>query len=170
MFESCQVLHPRQTGFDHICTNLENLQLTNDVYDITVGYPENLVHQETELLFKGRFPNTICFHVKKHKLSDIKKIGYGKWVDEAFKAKEQNLKEFYESRQEFNGEILNSEVDFLSAYWSIFKWTCIFSGYVYTTVTFSSYFYFQLISGAIFAVITKFKGVDRVLIDTVLNK
>lgn len=93
------VLHPRTTGFVSICDYMRKNNGLEQVVDVTIGYPQNLLQNETEI-FSKELPHEILFHVR---VFDISKIPLdnsllGKWVEERWAEKEQFLKQLYESK------------------------------------------------------------------------
>ena len=80
------------------------------MYDVTVGYPVNVVSSEFELLKTGRFPEEVHFDVKRYNLNELydsddtdlsKPVDASKWLLELWKNKEARLKTFYETTKHF---------------------------------------------------------------------
>ena len=91
------VLHPRITGFVSICDYMRTHNGLEQIIDVTIGYPQNLIQNETEI-FEKELPREILFDVR---VFDIKSVpeettALGKWVEARWAEKEQFLKQFYE--------------------------------------------------------------------------
>lgn len=70
-----------------------------NVYDITVGYPDEIVSSELEILQNGRFPHAVHFDVKRYKENDLPKdsCGLADWINKIWKEKENRLENFYKA-------------------------------------------------------------------------
>lgn len=93
------VLHPRTTGFVSMCEFMRNNNGLEQVIDVTVGYPQNLIQNETEI-FAKELPREILFHVHVYDIDEIPKetTEMGQWVETRWKEKEKFLKSLYESK------------------------------------------------------------------------
>ena len=93
------VLHPRVTGFISICNYMRNHNDLDQIVDVTIAYPQNLIQNETDI-FSKELPREIHFHVG---VFDIKTLSLDKqelstWVGGKWTEKEQFLKQFYEQK------------------------------------------------------------------------
>jgi len=91
------VLHPKVKGFVWYVQTLRQVGGIQSVYDITVGYPDEIISNETDILF-GKVPNEVHFHVKRY---SIKKLPYNEhelaeWIKKRWLEKEDRLKKFYD--------------------------------------------------------------------------
>lgn len=70
-----------------------------NIYDITVGYPDEIVSSELEILQNGRFPHAVHFNVKRYKENDLPKdnCGLANWINKIWQEKENRLKNFYKA-------------------------------------------------------------------------
>lgn len=69
------------------------------MYDVTVGYPDEIVSSEMEILQNGRFPHTVHFDVKRYKETDLPKdnCGLADWINKIWREKENRLENFYKT-------------------------------------------------------------------------
>jgi len=90
------VLQPRVTGFCFFVKTLREIGGIDSVYDVTVGYPYNIVQGEKELL-KGDVPKEVHFHFTKYSISElpVDEEDLEKWVLKVWEDKEERLKKFY---------------------------------------------------------------------------
>jgi len=91
------VLHPRVTGFSHILQKMRSCDYLENLYDVTVAYPDEIVQSETDLFFIGACPKKIHFDVRK---IDVKTIPtedkeVGEWLTKLWAKKEERLEKFY---------------------------------------------------------------------------
>lgn len=95
------VLHPRKTGFQFLSHKMIQNQQIDYIHDITVGYPRNLVADESDLVWSGEFPQEVHFHIEKFPITSLPNDleGLGDWVDKRFALKEQRLAKFYSKKQ-----------------------------------------------------------------------
>ena len=93
------VLHPRTTGFVSICEYMRRNNGLEQIVDVTIGYPQNLIQNETEV-FSKELPREIVFHVRVFDINTIPENGaeLGAWVEERWTEKDQLLKTFYETK------------------------------------------------------------------------
>lgn len=95
------VLHPRKTGFQFLAQKfIENEQI-ECIQDITVGYPRNLVTDETCMIMNGEFPEEVHFHLEKFNINKLPSDwdGLGDWIDARWSLKEQKLRKYYSERE-----------------------------------------------------------------------
>ncbi|VDK86423.1 unnamed protein product [Litomosoides sigmodontis] len=91
------VLHPRTTGFAYMIQVMRQKSYLKNIYDITVGYPDEIVSSELEILQNGRFPHAVHFDVRRYKEDDLPKdnCGLADWINKIWQEKENRLKNFY---------------------------------------------------------------------------
>lgn len=91
------VLHPRVTGFVHIIQKMRDCNYIDFVYDVTVGYPEEIVQTEVDLGVLGACPKKIVFDVKKIDIRDLPQDPeeLGLWLTKKWEEKEEKLHQFY---------------------------------------------------------------------------
>ena len=97
-------LHPKSRGFIYMLKGLRDYKI-DAVYDLTVGYPDNFVPTEVELMKNANFPREIHYHIIRHDASTIPTTDEGieKWLRERWAEKEERLKYFYD-HQRFRNE------------------------------------------------------------------
>uniref|UniRef100_A0A1I7VRS3 PlsC domain-containing protein n=1 Tax=Loa loa TaxID=7209 RepID=A0A1I7VRS3_LOALO len=93
------VLHPRTKGFSYMIQVMRQKSYLKNVYDITVGYPDEIVSSELEILQNGRFPHAVHFDVKKYNENDLPKdnCGLANWINKIWREKENRLENFYKA-------------------------------------------------------------------------
>uniref|UniRef100_A0A158Q7P2 PlsC domain-containing protein n=1 Tax=Elaeophora elaphi TaxID=1147741 RepID=A0A158Q7P2_9BILA len=93
------VLHPRTTGFAYMIQVMREKNYLKNVYDITIGYPDEIVSSEMEILQNGRFPHAVHFDVKRYKESDLPNdnSGLADWINKIWREKENRLENFYKA-------------------------------------------------------------------------
>ena len=93
------VLHPRTTGFVSIWEYMRDNNNLNQVVDVTVAYPKNLVQNEDDLLTE-ELPREIHFHVKVYDIHTMPsdRTELSKWLQERWREKEEFLKNFYDEK------------------------------------------------------------------------
>ncbi|CAG9531629.1 unnamed protein product [Cercopithifilaria johnstoni] len=93
------VLHPRTTGFSYMIQVMRQKSYLKNIYDITIGYPDDIVSSELEVLQKGRFPHAVHFDVKRYKENDLPKddCGLADWINKIWREKENRLANFYKT-------------------------------------------------------------------------
>ncbi|VDN00967.1 unnamed protein product [Thelazia callipaeda] len=96
------VLHPRTTGFVSLVQFMREKNYIKNIYDVTVGYPDEIVSTEFEVLIYGRLPNSVHFNVKQYKENDLPKSDrdLAEWINAIWKEKEIRLEKFYKSDSE----------------------------------------------------------------------
>ena len=94
------VLHPRTTGFISMLEYMRRNNNVDQVVDVTIGYPKNMVQNETDLLTK-QLPQEILFHVKVFDVKTLPRdsVGLSNWLLDRWQEKETLLKRFYEEKQ-----------------------------------------------------------------------
>ncbi|KAI6189723.1 Acl-9 [Aphelenchoides bicaudatus] len=103
------VLHPRTTGFNLILNQMRKNDYIRAVYDVTLGYPQHIVESEKQLIKEGRFPEAVCFDVKRYSVDEVcgeeadktKTVDASQWLTNLWKTKEHRLKEFYTGDKQF---------------------------------------------------------------------
>ncbi|KAK6107835.1 Acyltransferase family protein [Brugia pahangi] len=93
------VLHPRTTGFSYMIQVMRQKSYLKNVYDITVGYPDEIISSELEILRNGRFPHAVHFDVKRYNENDLPQDNTGliNWLNNIWREKEDRLKNFYKA-------------------------------------------------------------------------
>lgn len=93
-------LHPKSRGFVYTLKGLREYKI-DAVYDMTVGYPDNFIKTEGDLLSKCNLPREIHYHVTRHDATTIPETDEGMetWLRERWAEKEQRLKHFYANRK-----------------------------------------------------------------------
>lgn len=93
------VLHPRTTGFVSMYQFMRQNNQLDQVVDVTIGYPKNMVQNEDDLLTK-RFPQEILFHVRVFETNNIPRdtSRLRTWLQERWREKEDILKNFYQTK------------------------------------------------------------------------
>ncbi|VDM15949.1 unnamed protein product, partial [Wuchereria bancrofti] len=93
------VLHPRTTGFSYMIQVMRQKSYLKNVYDITVGYPDEIISSELEILRNGRFPHAVHFDVKRYNENDLPQDNTGliNWINNIWREKEDRLKNFYKA-------------------------------------------------------------------------
>lgn len=99
------VLHPRTTGFVSMCEFMRDNNGLEQIIDITIAYPQNILQNETEI-FSKELPREILFHVRVFDINTLPKetAELSKWVEARWAEKEQFLKKFYEHKSAFELE------------------------------------------------------------------
>ncbi|XP_042222835.1 lysocardiolipin acyltransferase 1-like [Homarus americanus] len=87
------LLHPRTTGFTYLVNKLRNSEQLDAVYDVTVAYPKTLPLTEIDLL-KGRMPEEVHFHIKRHHASSLPQTDEGlkAWLGDVWVEKDELLR------------------------------------------------------------------------------
>ncbi|KAI1722765.1 acyltransferase domain-containing protein [Ditylenchus destructor] len=102
------VLHPRTAGFNFIFNEMRKAGNLDNVYDVTVAYPDNIVQSEIDLVKNGAFPSSIHFDVKKYSINQILSSSSiqsvagsdpvydcSQWINNIWQQKEEQLRQFY---------------------------------------------------------------------------
>lgn len=105
------VLHPRTTGFVYLVQQLREKSI-EFVYDVTMGYPENICYGETELLY-AQFPQEVHIHFKEYRVQDLpeSEAELAEWCAQRWAEKEARLKQFYEKDSAFANEPVIQDVN-----------------------------------------------------------
>lgn len=147
------VLHPRTTGFIHFVNKMREHKILDSVLDMTVAYPEDIVHSEAQL-GKGVAPQAVHFYAHNHLASELPATPekLEAWCRSIWQEKEVLLKRFYEEKTfATNGKVsavskekessirllMQSVIAFwavfvMMVFWALifvpmFKWYCILS-------------------------------------------
>ena len=100
------VLHPRTTGFTYIFDYMRTHNELDQVVDVTVSYPKNIMQKETDL-FMGNPPKEVVFTVTCFNMDELPaggEPGLAQWLEDRWRKKEEYLKALYE-----NGEYIGDE-------------------------------------------------------------
>lgn len=92
-------LHPKTTGFTYLARHLQESNYLDSVYDLTIGYPDNIPQSEIDLI-SGKMPNEVHVLVKRIDAVDLPKneTNLRRWLEERWCHKEQILKQFAEKK------------------------------------------------------------------------
>lgn len=87
------VLIPRTTGFTYLVNKMRSGEQLDAVYDVTVAYPKTLPQTELDVL-KGRLPEEVHFHIKRHHASSLPSTDEGlkAWLMTAWTEKDELLR------------------------------------------------------------------------------
>jgi len=98
------VLHPRTKGFVWYVQNLRKVGGIQAVHDVTVGYPDEVITSEKDMLM-GNSPKQVMFHVKRYSIDELPSDdeGLSKWINQKWREKEVMLHRFYEEEGKFPG-------------------------------------------------------------------
>ncbi|CAD6186759.1 unnamed protein product [Caenorhabditis auriculariae] len=98
------VLYPRVTGFFHLISKMRSVDYVDYIYDITIGYPFNIVQSEVELVLKGKSPREVHFFIRKIPISHVpvNEAEATRWLHERWYLKEALLHDFYAEPQPVN--------------------------------------------------------------------
>jgi lysocardiolipin and lysophospholipid acyltransferase len=157
------LLHPRETGFNHILGLIK--PHSKAIYDVTIGFPD-LIPQNEKLLIRGTYPKEVHFHVQRYEISELPE-NTSKWLSDLWAKKEENLRRFYTETKNFNFLSNNSTRDakavnvplqlFIAlVFWSSFL---AFIFYLLYTSTFARYYF--LLSNIMFITFTKLGGLEK---------
>lgn len=91
------LLYPRVTGFHHLLTRMRRANYVSHIYDITIGYPYNIVQSEINLVVQGNAPREVHFHVEKIPIDSVpkEKEALTKWLNDIWQQKEARLSNYY---------------------------------------------------------------------------
>lgn len=130
------LLQPRTTGFIFLVDKLRNSQLLDAVYDVTVAYPKTLPLTELDLI-KGRMPEEVHFHIKRHPASSLPTTNEGlkEWLHDTWVEKDQLLKTTFQQGH-FPGPAASfPDLPVNASYIAIFFWTPLTLGMFYLVCT-----------------------------------
>uniref|UniRef100_A0A0K0EQP4 Ig-like domain-containing protein n=1 Tax=Strongyloides stercoralis TaxID=6248 RepID=A0A0K0EQP4_STRER len=105
-------LYPRTAGFVRLLKKMRENNYISSVYNMTIGYPNNIVQSELSLGLKGNVPKNVHFDVEK---IDINSIPYddedvSKWLTELWQKKDIKLQNYYQqplaSRRKFDNDTI----------------------------------------------------------------
>lgn len=109
------VLHPRVTGFAHIVQTMRACNYLENVYDVTVGYPEQIVQSEVDLGTLGACPKRVVFDVRRLDPQELPQDPdrLADWLTRHWAQKEKRLEQFYSKPvQERAFDSLPGDVEF----------------------------------------------------------
>lgn len=98
------VLHPRTTGFTSVVNYMKKYNQLDQIIDVSVSYPQNVLQRETALIH-GDLPREIVFHINCYDIKDVpseSEPALGRWLEERWREKEEYLKKFYENLENRN--------------------------------------------------------------------
>ncbi|KAJ8672677.1 hypothetical protein QAD02_003937 [Eretmocerus hayati] len=89
-------LHPKTTGFSYLVEHLQQADCLDAIYDLTIGYPDNVPQSEVDML-EGRLPDEVHFQIKRIPQNEIPKseAGLRSWLEDSWRRKEKTLEQFY---------------------------------------------------------------------------
>uniref|UniRef100_A0A0N5AZV1 PlsC domain-containing protein n=1 Tax=Syphacia muris TaxID=451379 RepID=A0A0N5AZV1_9BILA len=132
------VLHPRTTGFSFLLQNMLKKDYLKYVYDVTVGYPKELVTGETEIIKHGLFPKEVHFDIRRYDISEIAKESeddIANWLCKVWAHKEDRLARFYQKENKFvpSGEqfVWPVETTGIGYYCAFIFWVVSFVAWVF---------------------------------------
>lgn len=130
------LLQPRTTGFTFLVDKLRSSQLLDAVYDVTVAYPKTLPHTELDLL-KGRMPEEVHFHVKRHPASSLPPTDEGlrTWLTNVWTEKDQLLKTTIHQGHFPGRAAATPDLPVNASYGAVLFWTPLTLGMVYLLCT-----------------------------------
>lgn len=95
------VLHPRTKGFNSILAYMRTYNNLQQVVDVTIAYPQNILQNETDLL-SGNIPREIVFTAHAFNIDELPvddEVELAHWLEGRWQNKEAFLKAFYENKQ-----------------------------------------------------------------------
>ncbi|XP_071478498.1 lysocardiolipin acyltransferase 1-like [Diadema antillarum] len=96
------VLHPRTTGFKFIMDHLRKRDMVDAIYDVTVGYPDQIPVRGEIDVFCGTLPDEVHFHVKRYPVRSLPlDTDFEKWCTERWAEKETQLQDYYTKDRSF---------------------------------------------------------------------
>ena len=165
------VLHPRTTGFVSIWKFMKETNNLNQVVDVTVGYPENIVQKEDDLLTQ-ELPREIIFDVKVFETSEMPDDSseLSGWLQERWLKKEEFLKNSYEQNNWVNeGNDLNYDQKLeierdttLYFVLTLFYWLLLSGVSSYLFIYFSVVRWYYLFSFSFCVTLGHFIGIDNI--------
>ncbi|XP_076442043.1 lysocardiolipin acyltransferase 1-like [Babylonia areolata] len=168
------VLHPRTTGFIHFIKQMKENNIIDWVLDVTVGYPQNVVHGEGELV-RGIAPREVHFLVQAHPISHLPQSAekLEAWCRDVWLEKEGRLERFYREKSfAVNGEGLAVEEEVEASVqrllWLVVGfWGLFMCGVVYALLAWPLFKWYCLLSALTFVFIGRsYGGVDNLLYAT----
>lgn len=94
------VLHPRTTGFSAVLGYMKSYNNLEQIVDVTIAYPQNMLQNETELL-TGNIPREIVFTVETFDINELPTTDdtvLAQWLEDRWCIKEERLTQFYECK------------------------------------------------------------------------
>lgn len=140
------VLHPRTKGFVHCVNEMRKFNVAPTIINMSVGYVGGMPQNERDLAC-GNWPSEIHFFSEQIPSADIptQDAELEKWLIEIWKAKEEQLKEFY-SKSRFSASYMlpsgiaqsYGDMKFILCFWvAFFVWI----GYSLATTSFYWWFF-----------------------------
>ena len=166
------VLHPRTTGFASVVTYMKEHNDLDQVCDVTISYPQNILQRETDVIY-GDIPREVVFTVNCFSLNEIPTGSdpqLARWLEERWAVKEAYLKTFYEGEENIveagNGfsEGQNAEVErdlWLYSIATIFFWFIVCSITICLLIYSQMFRWFFLVSAVFYTVINSSIGIDK---------
>ena len=103
-------LHPKSRGFVYMLQGLRQYKI-DAIYDMTVGYPDQLAKTEADLISNCNMPREIHYHVSRYDAASIPETDKGveTWLRERWMEKEERLRRFYIDREFREESSVNKE-------------------------------------------------------------
>uniref|UniRef100_A0A0N4ZA34 PlsC domain-containing protein n=1 Tax=Parastrongyloides trichosuri TaxID=131310 RepID=A0A0N4ZA34_PARTI len=107
-------LYPRTAGFVHLIKKMRENNCISHVYNMTIGYPNNIVQNELLLGLRGIVPKNVYFDVKKIDINEIPEgdENISNWITELWQEKDIQLENFYKptlaSRRAFDKNTIDN--------------------------------------------------------------
>ncbi|KAF5290045.1 hypothetical protein FQA39_LY14826 [Lamprigera yunnana] len=131
------VLHPRTTGFVHLAQKLQEKNVLDALYDLTVVYPDTVPQTEKILFNDGQFPQQVKMHFTRYPATVLPKSSdeLKAFLEKLWLEKERVLKEFHATGHFLHGEILKrSSPSYLYAslvFWTLLPYVVLYFLYTY---------------------------------------
>ncbi|XP_055357616.1 lysocardiolipin acyltransferase 1-like [Paramacrobiotus metropolitanus] len=119
-------IYPRVRGFTFLAELMRKYNVLDEIYDITIVYPKEIIQSEPQMLLRGP-PSAIYFLIKRHGAEELpaSTTDLESWLSDCWTNKEQELAEFYKSRQ-FPPKFLGRQLFAIPLLWvSLIVWTAL---------------------------------------------
>lgn len=159
------VLHPRTKGFTFLVQNMRKKNYIKYVYDVTVGYPKEMVCGEADIIKFGYFPSEVHFDIKRYHVDELpsdSEEGLSNWLCTIWKRKEARLAQFYEKDKKFLPSceqfIWPVETAGIGYYCAFMFWTLSTTFWAYITYRYMAVKFFFCFSCLFYVCCQKFFG------------
>ncbi|KAL7070783.1 hypothetical protein ACQ4LE_009965 [Meloidogyne hapla] len=94
------LLHPRTLGFVFLLQKMRKEKCVDFIYDVTVGYGDQIVQSETDLVLRGMCPKDVHYLIQQIPDSSLPEDDeqLEKWLKDKWAKKEQILYNFYKEK------------------------------------------------------------------------
>ncbi|CAK5015435.1 unnamed protein product [Meloidogyne enterolobii] len=94
------LLHPRTLGFVFLLQKMRKEKCVDYIYDVTVGYGDQIVQSETDLVLRGMCPKDVHYLIQQIPDSSLPKDDeeLEKWLKDKWAKKEKILHNFYKEK------------------------------------------------------------------------